>query len=302
MISVTIFGGGSCAKAHINSFSKLSCSKDLSIKVYTNNSKFFLDNSEYYFHSLSIDTPNNYKKSESSDIVLIANKSLDHLHTWRLSHNKHNKTLTIIEKPFAASLASKHSSISFLSSNSFVLFQKRMLFSDLVKNKYFKDLYEECLNKNSIQLKSRLVKHSSVLKKLKALYKGLSLKHIILLHFCIHEIDLIEYCSNSKITELNSCFSIKNLDSSMISIEGEITGHLQCGLKYSISYKHGYGKFPEIDCFDCSGITKINQYQRKNYSDMAQIRDAFWQQVIDGDRDPLRRLTSCISIENLIIK
>ena len=306
MVSITIFGGGSCAKSHINSFAKLANSKNLSLKVYTNNANFSFENSEHFFHSFSINSPNNYQKSASSDITLIANKSLDHLHTWKLTHNEGNKNLTIIEKPFASSLASSHTSISFLSSNSFVIFQKRMLFLDSVKNQYFNELYKMPSEKNSIQLKTRIIKHSSVLKRLKTQYKGLSLEHIILLHFCIHEVDLIEYCSNSKITDINSNLSIINLNSSNISVEGKITGSLQCGLNYSISYKHRYQKFPEIDFFNSSKIANSNQYERKiyrkDYSDMAQIRDAFWQRVINGDRNPLRRLTSCIAMENSLLK
>lgn len=305
MVSIAIFGGGACAKSHIQSFSKLPCAKLLSIKVYTNNSNFLLIDCEKYFYSFSIDTPDNYKQDDAYDIVLIANKSSDHLNTWKLANKNFHNSLIIIEKPFAASLAPSRTSISFLFSNSFVLFQKRMLFFDLAHKKNF-GLAIDNANNNSIHLKTRLVKHSSSLQKLEVEYKGLSLKNIILLHFCIHEIDLIEFCSNSKITEINSDFSIVQLDRSMISVEGVIEGYLLSGLSFSISYKQAYAKLPQINKFHFSKDNKSNQAKDMNYqyeySNMSEIRDCFWEKVINGDREPLRRLTSCISLENSIIK
>ena len=305
MVSIAIFGGGACAKSHIQSFSRLTCANDLSIKVYTNNPYFSFVDSGKYFHSFAIDTPDYYSKNNTYDIVLIANKSSDHPNTWKLAHSN-IKALTIIEKPFAASLVSNNIAIKFLFSNSFVLFQKRMLFLDQTKEQYLQNLCMNAANNSLIHLETRLVKHSSVLKKLEKEYKGLSLKNIILLHFSIHEIDLIEFCSNSKIVEINSNFKVVKLEKSMISIEGLIEGCLQNGLNFSINYMQDHDKLPKINIIDSSKGNKINQYKdtnwNKSYTNMSEIRQIFWEQVINGNRHPLRRLTSCISLENLIIR
>ena len=306
MTSIAIFGGGPCARSHIHSLARVKSSKDFNIKVYTNNSQFSKDLILDQFSSLNVYSPKEFSTEQSQDIVLIANKSADHVKTWVLAHNELSESLIVVEKPFAASLVPQATNVNFVDSKSYVLFQKRVLFMENIKNTQTSFSYPSASHNNLIQLKAKLVKRSFDLDALKRRYAGLSLNHMILIHFCIHELDLVEFCTNSKIVNLQTKLSVVCLDKPFISIEGEVNGNLQCGHEFSITYSNSYNKLPQIVSLatskDSGTVVHKKELRKKNYSEMTEIRDCFWQQVIDGSRRPLRRLTSCISLENLLIK
>ena len=306
MPSITIFGGGLCAKAHIQSLSRISHCKNLRINVYTKNKNFLRSIPTNCFNSFDIDTPDNYKSSDFTDIILIANKSSDHAKTWKLVHDTHGSAKIIIEKPFAASLASDKLQVNFASSNSHVLFQKRLICLNGIKNnRLLKDSLES-ESSDITTIKTSLVKRKKDLNLLIAHYKNMPLKQIIMIHFCIHELDLIEFCSNSRISSLNSDLSIINIGEIFASVEGKLYGYLQNGSSFLIKYDKSFKKLPEIHCPD-SLNTHWQERQSVNskeecYTNMSEIRDDFWEQVICGSRYPLRRLTSCISFERFIMQ